>query len=255
MSASAPVVPAPALALSPPGDHAAFMAAAQRGKSKLARLGHGAVVAQLSPTERAEIARACAAQLPRFESRVAMSTMQSVGAPFWRRTRILHLVSAMPFPAQEAYATWTSSGPVILSGNPNAYSVICADESPMHTDDPDVAVLLAIFAGMWSSASLHKEVRLSTVDDIPWRRATPRDHAAEAQVRATYGSQIAPTGLAKLNDGVRVTMWVASESWLRHRVAEVQHDSVQVVETPVIELPIFPGRLWGEQDGRFVPIG
>lgn len=233
------------------GDPAAFLAAGERGKAKLAALKPSPLPVQLSADERSELARVCATQFPRFATRVAAATATNVAAPFFQRVRVLRLESAAPFPAQAAYAAWLSSGPVMLSGNPAAFATICADESPQHTSDSDMAVLLALFAGLWSTGSVHSELRLNSVDDIPFRGPSE----AEAEIRSKYGSLIKPAGLVALPDGVRVSLWVASESLLRRRVSEVRQGQITVTETVLDHLPIPPGRMWGFVGNRLLPTG
>jgi hypothetical protein len=203
----------------------------------------------------ASIVTACERDLPRFAGRVAEAEVTNVAAPYFKRVRVLKLESQVPFPAQTAFVAWTAAGPFVLTGNPAAVTAMCADERPPVISDSDLAVHFAVDAMYWVSASVFNEVRVNTADDIPWRRAGDDDTAREAELREIFGPLLAAAGVAKLEDGLRVTMWVASESKLRFRVADIRRDVITVSETAVADLPIFPGRMWGERDGQFVPVG
>lgn len=237
------------------GDPQVFSTAIDTGQQKLDKLDCDPVEVSLSADEVAAIVKACERDLPRFAGRVAEAEVTNVAAPYFKRVRVLKLESQVPFPAQTAYVAWTASGPSVLTGNPTVVTAMCADERPAVINDFDLAVHFAVDAMYWASASVFNEVRVNTADDIPWRRAGEDDTTREAELRKTVGPQLRPAGVAKLDDGLRVTMWVASESKLRFRVADIRRDVVAVSETAVADLPTFPGRMWGERDGQFVPVG
>jgi hypothetical protein len=233
----------------------AFMAAEERGAAKHKQIAGSPTAVQLTGAERAALTTAFEAKLPRFAGRVAQASATSVGAPFFRTVRVLRLESAVPFPACAAFAALTPSGALVLSGNPESLETLFAAERPAHMNDPDVALMLGLIVGYWTSASLHNNLRVSSVDEIPWRRACKEDQAQETAIRTMYGSQITAPTLARTREALRATLWVVSESWLRRREIAVAHGGVRVTETAVVELPVFPGRMWGNRDGRWVPIG
>lgn len=231
-----------------------FVEAIQRATAKLAQIAPS-IHPPLAPTEIARLAEAFRRDLPRFGDRVSTARVSDVGAQYWDRVRIVRLESASPFPAQAAHAAWLSSGPVVLSGHPSALAAVNAEERCTRASDPDLSVALASIAGVWTGASLMLEVRLHRVDDIPFRRASDEDRASEADVRRRFTTQIVPPALERRSDGVRVTMWIVSESRLRRRVSEVRGGAITVTEEVLADVPVFPGRLWAVKNGRFVPIG
>lgn len=233
----------------------AFKAAAERGAAKHKQIAGPPTAVPLTTAERAALTAAFAAKLPRFAGRVAEASATSVGAPFFRAVRVLRLESAAPFPACAAFAALTPSGALVLSGNPESLGSLFAAEKPAHIEDADVALMLGLIAGYWTSASLHNELRVTNADEIPWRRAGGEDQAQEAAIRTTYGPRISAPSLGRTRGALRVALWVVSESWLRTREIAVNHDGVRMTETPVVALPVFPGRMWGVRDGRLVPIG
>ena len=102
---------------------------------------------------------------------------------------------------------------------------------------------------------MHQELRVGSVEDIPFRSTSDADRAIEADIRGKFGARIHPAALTSLPDGIRVTLWVASESRLRRRVSEVRNGIASVTETPLADLPIPPGRMWGMVGKRLLPIG
>lgn len=99
------------------------------------------------------------------------------------------------------------------------------------------------------------EVRLGSVDDIPFRRASEVDRASEADIRRRFATQIVPPAVERLSDGVRVTMWIVSESRLRRRVGEIRGGALAVTEEVHADVPVFPGRMWAVKNNRIVPTG
>ncbi len=237
------------------GDSEAYAAAVSRARTKLAEYGMRPSFGSLSTAHRARLREACARDLPSFADRVNDATITDVGAPFFARVRILRLDSALPFPALVAYAALTPThGPIVLTGRPEGLRAMCEDEPPP-SSDPDLATVLANLAGAWTGASVMLEVRVSGVDEIPFRRVGPHDAAWEREVRLAHGSRITPPALERLDDGVRVTSWLVSESRLRRRAVAVRSATIDVTEEVVAELPVHPGRMWGAVDGRLIPVG
>lgn len=209
----------------------------------------------LSPAQVAQLAEAFRHDLPRFGDRATTAKVTDAGAQYFARVRILRVESAAPFPAQAAYAAWLPSGPLVLSGHPSAFDAVNAEERSALAHDPDLCVSLAGIAGLWSGASLMLEVRLNGIDDVPFRRANEPDRDAEADLRRRFGAQVVPPAVERFDDGVRLTMWLVSESRLRRRVSEIRSGAIAVTEEVLAEVPSFPGRMWGVKDKRFVPIG
>jgi hypothetical protein len=209
----------------------------------------------LTQAELAQLAEVLRRDLPRFGDRVLTAKISDVGGQYWERVRVLRLESASPFPAQAAYAAWLSSGPIVLSHHPSALAAINAEEISARASDPDLAVALAGIAGVWTGASLMLEVRLNSVDDIPFRGATDQDRASEAEIRQRFAPQIVPPAVERLDDGVRVTMWIVSESRLRRRTGEIRSGAITLTEDVLADVPAFPGKMWGMKNNRFVPIG
>lgn len=240
-------------ASTPAHDAKAYAAFAARTKAKLAALPPPPPFPPITPEQRAALEDAFRRELPRFERRVATSQITDAVNPFFRKVRVLRLAQG-DFPAEAAYAAWTSFGPVVLSGNPVALVAMCADEKPSHADDPDLAIVLANFGGAWTGASLMSFVQLGSVDDIPFRRASAADLEAEARIRADFAARIHPPRVETLEWGVRVTMWLVSESKLRLRVSETRPNLVTSREDVVADVPAHPGRGWRMVGKRFVPV-
>ena len=231
-----------------------FDQAAARADTKLAQITPAAHP-PLAPADIARLAEVFRRDLPRFGDRVLTAKITDVGGQYWERVRVLRLESTMPFPAQAAYAAWLSSGPVVLSHHPAALAAVNQEELSPRASDPDLAVSLASIAGVWTGASLMLDVWLTSVDDIPFRGATDEDRAQEADIRQRFGTQIVPPTVERLPEGVRVTMWIVSESRLRRRTSEIRNGAISVTEDVVAEVPAFPGKMWGMKNNRFVPIG
>lgn len=249
----APVPPSPPTSTvpSPPSE---FVEAATRATAKLEKI-KPATHPPLTPTEVTQLAEVFRRDLPRFGDRVLTAKISDAGGQYWDRVRVLRVESASPFPAQAAYAAWLSSGPIVLSNHPSALAALNAEEISARTSDPDLAVALASIAGVWTGASLMLEVRLNSVNDIPFRAATDQDRASEAEIRQRFASQIVPPVVERLDDGVRVTMWIVSESRLRRRTGEIRGGAITVTEEVLADVPAFPGKMWGMKNNRFVPIG
>jgi hypothetical protein len=230
-----------------------FVEAITRATAKLESIAPAAH-APLSSAQIAALGEVCRRDLPRFGDRALTAKIGEAGAQYFERARILRLESATPFPAQAAYVAWLSSGPIVLSGNPSALAALNAEERSPHASDADLAVAIGSIAGVWTGASLMLEVRLAHVDDIPFRRATAEDGASEAAIRQRFATEIVPPSVERLSDGVRVTMWIVSESRLRRRISEVRDGAIAVTEAVLAEVPCFPGRMWGVKNNRFVPI-
>lgn len=211
--------------------------------------------APLSATQVAQLAEVFRRDLPRFGDRALTAKISDAGALYFDRVRILRVESAVPFPAQAAYAAWLSSGPVVLSHHPSVLAAVNAEERSARASDPDLSLALASVAGVWTGASLMLEVRLNNVNDIPFRQASAEDRVAEAAIRQQFATRIVPPVVERLSDGVRATMWIVSESRLRRRVGEVRDNALAVTEEVLAELPVFPGKMWGVKNNRFVPIG
>jgi hypothetical protein len=226
---------------------------ASRTRAKLAAIGPAPAWPTITPEQRAALQDAFRRELPRFERRVPTSTIEDNGHPFFRKVRVLRLADAN-FPAELAFAAWTSFGPIVLSGNPVALVAMCADERPAYVEDLDLAIVLANIAGVWAGASLMSFVQLASVEDIPFRRAGPADLEAEARIREAYASRIHPPRVETFAGGVRVTMWLVSESKLRLRVSETRPNLVTTREDVVAEVPAHPGRGWRMVGKRFVPV-
>jgi hypothetical protein len=209
----------------------------------------------LTPAELAQLDDVFRRDLPRFGDRASASKISDAGAQYFDRVRILRLASAAPFPAQTAYAAWLSTGPVVLSHHPSALAAVNAEEISARASDPDLAVALAGIAGVWVGASLMLEVRLNSVNDIPFRGATDEDRASEADIRQRFATQIVPPAVERLGNGVRLTMWIVSESQLRRRSSEIRGGAIAVTEEVLAEVPAFPGKMWATKNNRFVPVG
>lgn len=203
----------------------------------------------------AELGQVFRRDLPSFGDRALDATITDAGAKFFSRIRILRLESAIPFPAQAAYAAWLGTGPVVLTGNPEALHAVNAEERSAVAADPDLAIALAGIVGTWIGASRLLEIRLRDVDDIPFRRANDEDREREAELRRVFASRIEPPGAVRIGDGVRVTMWIVSESRLRLRQVEVGVRGLLATEEVLADVPAFPGAMWAMRNGRFVPIG
>jgi hypothetical protein len=93
------------------------------------------------------------------------------------------------------------------------------------------------------------------VNDIPFRGASDEDRALEADIRQRFAAQIVPPGVERSSDGVRVTMWIVSESRLRRRISEIRGGAIAVTEEVLADVPAFPGKMWAMKNNRFVPIG
>ena len=231
-----------------------FVETVTRANAKLAQI-KPSTHPSLSPDQIAQLAEVFRRDLPRFGDRARTAKITDAGAQYMQRVRILRVESPSPFPAQAAYAAWLSSGPVVLSHHPAALAAVNAEERSVHASDRDLSVALASIAGVWTGASLMLEVRLNNVDDIPFRRASDVDRASEAEIRQRFATQIVAPAVERLGDGVRVTMWIVSESRLRRRVGEVRGGALAVIEDVIADVPVFPGRMWAMKNSRFVPTG
>lgn len=231
-----------------------FVQAVTRATPKLQQI-QATVHPPLTSAQVTQLGEVFARDLPRFGSRALSAKISDVGGAYWERVRILRLDSTTPFPAQTAYAAWLSSGPVVLSHHPAALAAVNAEEHSARVSDPDLSVALASIAGVWTGASLMLEIRLNSVDDIPFRQATDGDRASEAEIRQAFGSQIVPPAVERLADGVRVIMWIVSESHLRRRISEIRGGALAVTEEVLAQVPTFPGKMWAMKNNRFVPVG
>jgi len=207
------------------------------------------------------------AQLRREVEAVKLTFARRLDRPFqidevdnawFRRHRILFLLSPLPMPALGLVMCLTPAGRFrVLAGNVAALNEVALAEGIELTDDEDARAYANLVIS-WSRDADFPELSIDAFDEIPFRsNASEADWIAIERARRDAGDRVMPPSFVRTDGGWRLDAWLVSVSRLLRRTADLRADGTVDVREEIVapKLPVPPGALWNMVGGRLVPVG
>ncbi len=216
---------------------------------------------ELEPEDRFLLRTAVERDRPAFASRLDGALgVESLAQPFFRGVEILELVSAQPFPPARLYAAWMKTPRRVwsLSGRIDRLREVAAASRPEGLTDPKTATAYALHGDAWTSAAEFGELRVASLDEIPWfPELDAKERATVEQLKQSLGARVQPQKLTMSPGEYQLAFWLVASQRLIERTLRVPLSGALEREDRVHaeKLPLPRGKTWGLVDGRYVPTG
>jgi hypothetical protein len=215
---------------------------------------------RLTPAEHAALRAAAERDAPAFAPRLDRPVdVVRLEQPWFRRHRVLELVSAAPPPDRRIHVAVGPTGTVLMfTAHIERLRQVAAEDPPPGLDERDAAADYATYGDFWTRVSALGELIVEAFDEIPWY---PAPDAAQrervALLRAAWAESITTQVCRRTDEGWSLRSWRLIERRLVERELVVPRDGQlrRRDATRATELPVPPGRYWKLVNGRGVPAG
>lgn len=147
---------------------------------------------------------------------------------------------------------------VVLTGHLEVLVAMAAADRPAALTDPKIATNYAIYCDGWTTESPYRELKIASVDDIPWLANLDDEMKAQIQgVKDALGSAIEPQELIFEPGQWQVHFWVVANRRLIERTLIVPLDGQlrRIDKIHREDLPLPPGKMWKMVNNRLIPVG
>jgi hypothetical protein len=214
---------------------------------------------ELTPAELAQLRAAAATDAPSFVDRLGLPLdVERVEQPWFRHHRILEVATGAGSSARTLTVIAGDRTMRVLTARIDNLRAAAADDPPVGLDSEDGAATYASCGNGWTSAYALGELRIGSVDDIPWQAHLDDDARQRiAEVRARWGAAIGPETRQRDRAGWHVHgWWIATRQLIeRELVVEPSGQLRRIDQVHEEYLPVPPGRYWKLVNGRLVPVG
>jgi hypothetical protein len=194
-----------------------------------------------------------------FAPRLAQAEIDDVKQPFFR-TRILDVTSPVPTPSRRIYVAWPYDPQrfLVLTGHIEHLNEIARADLPTELEDPKRATEYMQAVDAWTTASTGRELHLASFADIPWWETLDAEQTAQIEdLRQRFEAKIEAEQLYMVFPRYELRSWRLIGQTLVERTLAINMKG-EFARTDTVHargLPVPPGRIWGEVNGRFVPVG
>jgi hypothetical protein len=214
---------------------------------------------QLTPAELAQLRAAAAQDAPSFVDRLALPIdVERVEQPWFRRHHVLEMATGAGSSARTLTVAAGDRAMRVLTGRIDNLQAVAADDPPVGVDGEDAAAAYAACGDGWTSGYALGELRIASVDDIPWQAHLDDDARQRiAEVRARWGTAIGPEQRQHDRAGWHIRGWWITTRQLieRELIVEPSGQLRRIDQVHEEYLPVPAGRYWKLVNGRVIPVG
>lgn len=214
---------------------------------------------ELPPEDRFGLRAAVERDRPRFSARLdGVLEVEALAQPFFRGVEILDVTSPAPFPPSQINVAWSKTPRRlwVLTGRIDRLCEVALAERPEGLADPKTAIAYALHADAWTSESELGELRIASLDEIPWfPELNEQERALVEGLKLTLGARVQPRKLTMSVAEYQLAFWLISDQRLIERHLRVPLSGALEREDRLHadQLPLPRGRTWGVVDGRYLP--